>query len=386
MTTPRQDRYDVLLKGGTVIDPASGTNRRLDVGIDNGRIAAIQAVLDVPADEVIDCTNQYVAPGLLDAHTHIFEHVSRVGAPADEAHLRRGVVAAADAGTAGASTWPAFKKLVVDSNRMRIVSFLNVSVLGLIDYRFGELINPATLVPEDALAVAEQDPSLVRGFKIRLSTDVVGGRWKELLEASITLAEQATLPLMVHIGETESPLEPILDLLRPGDIVAHCYTGKSHGILEGRTVSSAVRDARERGVLFDSAHGRSNLSFDVAKAAIADGFLPDLLTSDTSARNWRGPVFDLLTSVSKLVALGVPLEDCIHQATVAPAEHLGLDREGYGRLEIDGPANVTVIDETSDAVLGDATGQTLIAPRYEPTAVFHHGERVEITPWRGIRS
>src|SRR5439155_6630419 len=141
------------------------------------------------------------------------------------------------------------------------------------------------------------------------------------------LAEQAKLPLMVHIGETEEPLPAVLDHLRPGDIVAHCYTGKPHGILDGDRVLPEVTAARERGVLFDSAHGKSNLSFDVARRAIAQGFLPDVLSSDTSGRNWRGPVFDLLTTMSKLMALGVPLTECVYRATVAPARMLGLDSE-----------------------------------------------------------
>jgi dihydroorotase len=188
---------------------------------------------------------------------------------------------------------------------------------------------------------------------------------------------------MVHIGETDEPLPAVLDHLRAGDIVAHCYTGKPHGILDGDTVLPAVREARERGVLFDSAHGKSNLSFEVARRAIADGFLPDVLSSDTSARNWRGPVFDLLTSVSKLVALGAPFADCVRRATVAPAELLGLADEGYGRLAVRGPAHVTVVRQTEEVELPDAAGNAIVAPRWEPTLVLHHGSPVEIAAWRG---
>jgi dihydroorotase len=324
-----------------------------------------------------------VLPGLVEGHTHIFQYVSKVGAPPEEAHLRRGVVAAADAGTAGASTFPAFRELIVDRTDMRIVSFLNVSVLGLIDFRFGELLNPETLVVDDALAVATANRDIVRGFKIRLSEDVVGEHWESLLKKSLALAEQAGLPLMVHIGETAEPLPAVLDHLRPGDIVAHCYTGKPHGILDGDHVLPAVRAARERGVLFDSAHGRSNLSFEVARRAIADGFLPDVVSSDTSARNWRGPVFDLLTSISKLVALGAPLDECVRRATVAPARLLGLDTEGYGRLAVGGRADVTVVTETDEVTLPDAAGGSIVAPRLEPTFVLHEGAEVETVAWRG---
>lgn len=380
--------FDTVLTGGTVLDPASGTNARLDLAISGGTIAAIGPDLaratEAAGAAVVDCTGTTVLPGLVEGHTHIFQYVSKVGAPPEEAHLRRGVVAAADAGTAGASTFPAFRKLIVEGTDMRITNFLNVSVLGLIDFRFGELLNPETLVVADALAVAEQNPDVVKGFKIRLSEDVVGEHWQMLLKKSLSLAEQAGLPLMLHIGETEEPLPVVLDYLRPGDIVAHCYTGKPNGILDGETLDPAVSAARERGVLFDSAHGRSNLSFEVARRAIAQGFLPDILSSDTSARNWRGPVFDLLTSISKLVALGAPFEEAIARATVAPAALLGLDAEGYGRLEVGGPAHVTVVRETAEVELPDAAGNTIIAPRFEPEFVFHHGTPVELVPWRGL--
>jgi dihydroorotase len=383
MPDPSQQTFDLVLAGGTVLDPASGTNAVLDVAVTGTSIAAIGEQLRDSAAQVIDCSGATVIPGLVEGHTHIFQYVSKVGAPADEAHLRRGVVAAADAGTAGASTFAAFRKLIVDGTSIRVVNFLNVSVLGLIDFRFGELLNPDTLVVDDALEVAAANPDVVRGFKIRLSDDVVGEHWESLLKKSVALAEQAGLPLMVHIGETEEPLPAILDHLRAGDIVAHCYTGKPHGILDGDTVLPAVREARQRGVLFDSAHGKSNLSFDVARPAIADGFLPDIVSSDTSARNWRGPVFDLLTTISKLVALGAPFDECIRRATVAPAELLGLADEGYGRLAVGGPAHVTVVRETDEVKLPDAAGHSIVAPRWEPIVALHHGSAVDITPWRG---
>ncbi|TDC54768.1 amidohydrolase/deacetylase family metallohydrolase [Actinomadura sp. KC345] len=384
MTEDSKPAYDRVLRGGTVIDPASGTNAVRDVAISGDKIAAVGEGLAAQAAEVVDCTGRWVLPGLVEGHTHIFQYVSAVGASADDAHLRRGVVAAADAGTAGASTFPAFRKLVVEPSPMRIVNFLNVSVLGLIDFRFGELMNPDTLVPDDALATAAQNPDVVRGFKIRLSEDVVGENWQMLLKKSLDVAEEAGLPLMVHIGETSEPLPVVLDHLRPGDIVAHCYTGKEHGILDGENVHPAVTAARERGVLFDSAHGKSNLSFEVARPAIAKGFYPDVLSSDTSARNWRGPVFDLLTSMSKLIALGMPLTEAVARATVRPARVLGLDGEGYGRLEAGGPAHVTVVEETEPVVLPDAAGNSITAPLLSPALVLHGGAEVETVPWRGL--
>lgn len=375
--------YEVVISGGRVIDPASGRDEVTDVAIDAGRIAAIGP--DLAGSRTVDARGASVLPGLVEGHTHIFEHVSKVGAPAYEAHLRRGVVAAADAGTAGASTFAAFRKLVVEPNPMRIVNFLNVSVLGLIDFRYGELLNPDTLCVEDALQVAADNPDVVRGFKIRLSEDVVGDRLTPLLKKSVDLGEQAGLPVMVHIGETALTVPEIVDMLRPGDVIAHCYTGKAPTILDDeRRVQKEIYAARERGVLYESAHGRSNLSFEVARPAIAEGFLPDVVTSDTSARNWRGPVFDLVTSMSKLIALGMAFEDVVPRVTTAPAKLLGIDGEGFGTLTVGGPAHVTVLKEVGATVLPDAAGNTIEAPRLEPTAVFLHGVSHELTPWRGL--
>ena len=376
--------HDLVLTGGTVLDPATGISGRYDVAVTDGLISAVAPTIDAPAGERVDCTGRLVLPGLVEGHTHIFEHVSKVGANPVEAHLRRGVVAACDAGTAGASTFAAFKKYVVEPSGMRILNFLNVSVLGLIDFRFGELMRPETLVVEDALQTAQENPDIVKGFKIRLSEDVVGENWVQLLETSLGLAEQAGLPLMVHIGETSEPLSVVLPYLRPGDIVAHCYTGKPYNVLVDGKVQPAVMAARERGVLFDSAHGKSNLSFDIARVAIAEGFLPDIASSDTSGRNWRGPVFDLLTSLSKLVALGAPLADIVQRATIDPARLLGIADEGYGSLAVGTAAHVTVVEEVSDQVLPDAAGNSIVEHRFEPVTVLHHGAPVELVPWRGL--
>lgn len=381
--------YDLVLAGGTVKDPASGLSTEADVAIADRRVVAIETGLSAMATRTIDCQGLFVTPGLIDSHTHVFEAVSKVGARADEAHLRRGVVAAVDAGTAGASTFPAFLRLVVEPSRLKVLSYLNVSVLGLIDFRFGELINPATLVKEDAVAVARAYPDVVKGMKIRLSSDVVGedeAVCLTLLERALETSSEARLPLMVHIGETPATLDEILARLGRGDVVAHCYTGKEEGILdEDGKLRECVSDARARGVVFESAHGKSNFSYAVAGPAIEQGFLPDIVCSDTSGRNWNGPVFDLMTTMAKLVSLGMTLDEVLERVTIVPAERLGLTAEGYGRLEVGGRAHITVFGvQDSTEELPDAAGGSRSVRRLEPELVVLDGEVIEALPFRGV--
>ncbi len=390
---------NLILKGGTIVDPASGRAETGDLAVVGGLVAAVGDASGgdtsfgaaLSGARTVDCSGAYVVPGLVDAHSHVFRYVSKVGAPVDEAHLARGVVAVCDAGTAGASTFAAFRELVVEPSRTRVLSMLNVSVLGLIDFRFGELLNPRTLVAEDAVKTAKENADVVRGFKIRMSTDVVGedpDGALALLDAAIAVGEEAGLPLMVHIGETPISLDRIVERLRPGDIVAHCYTGKEENVLDGRgAVRHSVLEARSRGVLFESAHGKSNFSYAVAGPAIEQGFLPDVVCSDTSYRNWNGPVFDLVTSMSKLVALGMTFDEVLSRTTVAPAQLLGLAGDGYGRLEVGGPAHVTVLRQLeAPEELPDAAGGSLAVRRFETELTLVAGEPVPPVPWRGIVS
>ncbi len=384
MPSPEDLAGRLVIRGGRVVDPLAGRDAITDIVITDGDVAAVTDHFDGHADVEIDAAGALVTPGLIDFHSHIFCDVSRLGAPPDEAHLRRGVVAAADAGTAGASTFAAFERYIVRESQTRILSFLNVSVLGLIDFRFGELLNPDLLSLDDAVATAEAHPHIVRGIKARLSEEVVGGSSIEILDRSVKVGEACGLPLMIHIGETLEPLDEVIDHLRPGDIVSHCYTGRRHGILGPDGLLEAVKHARARGVIFDSAHGRGNLDFAVVRAALDAGFLPDVISSDTSMRNWHGPVFDLVTTMSKFLALGMELGEVIERTTIAPARLLGIDREGFGTIEVGQPANVTVLRMTDEAhELTDAAGNTVVTPRLEPALTIRAGVVVEPVAWRG---
>ncbi|MFI5426309.1 hypothetical protein [Aeromicrobium sp. UC242_57] len=257
-----------------MVDPSSGVVGDFDIAIADGVIKQVAPSITDGARETINCQGKLVFPGLVEGHSHIFR--ARLegrrrrdrGTPASRRRRggRRGHSRCFDV-----QRLPQARRGAQRPQGAQLPERLGARPDRLPLRRADQ---PATLCVEDALQVAADNADVVRGFKIRLSEDVVGEAWLELLNQSLSLADQAGLPLMVHIGETSEPLKHVLPHLRAGDIVAHCYTGKPHGILGDGKVLPEVMEARERGVLFDSAHGRSNLSFNVAREAIADGFLP----------------------------------------------------------------------------------------------------------------
>ena len=379
------DRYDLVLAGGTVIDPASGLHEPADVAVAGGRVARIGPGLAARGGRTIDCRGAFITPGLIDCHTHIFDLFTTLGAPVDEACFQRGVTVAVDGGSAGAWTFPAFERFVVGPAAPRVLCFLNVAAAGILDMRAGELRLLDHIDEEAALATAARYPDVVRGFKVRLGEHMTGGSCLPALRRARAIGDAARLPLMLHIGGTEEPLAEILEYLRPGDIVSHCYTGQPHGILDGEAVAATVRDARRAGVLFDSAHGAGNLSFAVARRAVAQGFLPDTISSDNSRRNWRGPVYDLATTMSKFLALGLTLDQVIARVTARPAALLGIDDEGAGRITPGGPAELTVLRLTDELFeLRDAVGESIEARRLEPLWTIRRGEMTPCAPWRGL--
>jgi dihydroorotase len=376
--------YDLLLAGGTVLDPATRRQEVADVAVHDGRVVAIGPALPSRARWRVDCRGALVTPGLIDCHVHIFADVTTLGAPAEAACLQRGVTTAVDAGSAGCWTFAAFARHVARQAPLGVFCFLNVAATGILDIRLGENRVLDHVLVDEAVALAAQHPELIKGFKVRLGEPMVGASCRPVLERARVMGDAAGLPLMLHIGDTPEPLPEILRYLRPGDVVSHCYTGNRHGIVQDGALLDAVRAARDAGVLYDSAHGSSHFSYAVARRALAAGFLPDTISSDNSLRNWRGPVHDLPTTMAKFVALGAPLMDVLERATWRPAQLLGLAAHGYGRLQPGGPADLTVLRWTEEAYpLRDATGEVIRAPRLEPLYAVRAGQLVPCVPWRG---
>ncbi len=377
-----------ILAGGESVDPLTSERSPVNVAIDNGRIAVVSTdPIEAAGAEVIDCTGKLVSPGLVDIHSHVHDGVFDVAVPPDEGHLQRGVVFVNDAGSVGLSGLRGFRMHTFEGARVGISSYLNVSSVGLVNIHVSEFAEPSAVLIEEAAAAIAENRDLVRGVKVRLSESETGDQPLKRLEQAIDVAERAGVRLMAHVGATTCSYGEILEMLRPGDMVTHCFHGKSKGIVEDGAVIPAAWTARERGVLFDLGHGTTQMSYGVARTAIAEGFLPDTVSSDLSRRNWQSPAFDLATVLSKVVALGMPLHQALAAATLRPAELLDIADQGYGSITVGGVAAITVFTERDEAdIIPDARDDRLEVRRLEPTLVIHGEHVVEPTTWRGAAS
>ncbi len=374
--------YDILIRGGRLIDPLHSLDAPLDLAIQGERIAAVGP--DLPpshARQVYDATGLLVVPGLVDLHVHVHWGVSHYGIEADPACLARGVTTVVEAGSAGAYTYPSLKRWIMDTQQTEIYALLNIAYLGMIGDQVGELEDPR-FVDEplaERLALAPE----ILGLKARM--DRVGARKAEPLEQALSIAERVGKPLMVHIGSAKGmgvPLEAILERLRPGDVVTHCYHGKDGGILDdGGRVRAAVWRARVRGVLLDVGHGAGSFAWSTARRALEQGLPPDTISSDLHTYSLLRPVVDLPTTLAKFLHLGMPLNEVIRAATAAPAAWMGM-ADRIGQLGQGAAADVTLLRLEEGALdLYDAEGAVERASRrLTPVTVFKRGRLFGLGP------
>lgn len=351
----------LLLKGGELIDPHAGLRGRYDLRLRDGRVAEVGPDLAADGDRLLDVGGRLVVPGLIDQHAHCFVAASDLGSRTDTVCASTGVTTFVDGGSAGAATFEGMREFVIARSRVRILAFLNISAIGLAYLRIGELNHLPYADPDAAAGVAREHRDLILGIKVRNQKEVVGEAGLEPLRRAIRAAELAAgLRVMIHVTNPPTPLDSILELLRPGDLVSHFLHGRGYGILDetGR-VKAAVRAARQRGILFDVAHGRNHVNFPVAKAAMEQGFFPDTISSDLTSAGARGVVKDLPTTLSKFLNLAMPLEEVIRAATAAPARAIGRERE-LGTLKPGAVADVAVLElEEGQFEFHDADGNTL---------------------------
>lgn len=325
-------RYDLLLAGGTLIDAAQGIRARRDIAFIDGRVAAVaEAIPRDEALETIDVTGKLVSPGLIDVHVHVFEGVSHYGINVDHGCLARGATTVVDAGSAGADTFPGFRKYVIEASETRILAHLNISTMGMISRQIGELDDIKWASVPRALETIERNRDVILGVKVRLTREQLVGKNGGLrpLYMAREAADAAGLPIMVHPQRSwASSFDEIISVMREGDVLTHMYHGEEHGILDEKgRVRPSVRAARERGVVFDVGHGEGSFEWEICQRALAQGFPPTTISSDLHRYNIGGPVYDLVTTVSKFLHLGLPLEEAMAMVTAVPARVVGLAGE-----------------------------------------------------------
>jgi dihydroorotase len=373
--------YDLLVRGGHVIDPANGTSELLDVAIRAGRVARVaESIVRSEARDVIDATGCLVTPGLVDMHVHVYDGVAPISIPPDANCIAKGVTTVLDGGSSGAHTFAGFERYVAAKADTRIYALLNISVAGQStfssDNPHGELLDINLVNPKVAVATIEKHRSRILGVKVRLTRNIAGERDLEVLGRACVAARETQVPVMAHIGGSHSPLTRILAMLQAGDVITHAFRAGDGGILDARKViHPEVRDAMARGIRLDVGHGANGFSFDTAARAIEQNVLPDVISSDLHAYNYRGPVFDLVTTMSKFLDLGLTIDQVIGKVTRVPASIFAFP-PGTGTLSPGAAADIAVLRlEEGPVTFVDSHGvQRRATRRLRPVTTLKAGQ------------
>ncbi|MER2195514.1 amidohydrolase/deacetylase family metallohydrolase [Methylobacterium brachiatum] len=339
--------HDLILKGARVIDPSQNHDGVCDVAFAEGRVSGFGRDLPAgPATQVRDMAGAIVTPGLIDLHTHVYWGGTSIGIDADEFCRTSGVTTSVDTGSAGPGNFAGFRKHVIDRSEARILAYLHVSFAGIFAFSktimVGESRDPQLMAPREAVEVAEANRDVIVGIKVRVGRNSSGDQGTAPLNIALQVAEETGLPLMAHIDEPPPSYEEVLAMLRPGDVLTHAFRPFPNSPVTAQgAVKPALRDARARGVLFDIGHGKGSFAFKTARAMLAGGFLPDTISSDVHQLCIDGPAFDQVTTMSKMLCLGMSLHDVIAASTVNAA--VALKRMEYGTLKVGALGDATVL-------------------------------------------
>ncbi len=347
------DRLDLLIRGGEVLDPSQNLRGRYDIGIRWGRIVRIEAAIAPEAAlHVIEAGGNLVLPGLVDLHTHVYPLGSALGLPADELTPYTATTTYVSAGDAGANNFGAFRHHVMAATRSRMFAFIHISRIGLAGFPVGEELNIDYLDIDAAAKCLAENRDVALGIKVRISRNVVGDNGLEPLRRALRAAEAAGTgaPVMCHIGDAPGKLSTLLDMLRPGDILTHSYSGAGNNIVQNGTLLPAALAAKQRGVIIDVGHGGGSFDYTVAEPAIDQGLMPDTISSDIHALSGNSPGMPYLPWVmSKFLNLGLSLDQVVALATSAPAGVINrVDK--LGTLQIGAPADVSVLELIEEPV------------------------------------
>jgi len=353
------DKFDLVIKGGEVLDPSQGLRGKRDIGMRHGVIEALEA--DIPAaraNRVMNVAGRLVVPGLIDLHSHVY--TTGIGIPPDELVPYQGTTTAVSAGDAGSSVFAMARRHMSASSRTRTYAFVHIANIGLSAFPVAELFNISFAIPETAAKVVAENADMVIGVKVRMSQNVIARHGMEPLQRAIRAAEMSGTgaKVMCHIGgvETVELMSQILDALRPGDVLTHCFSGAPNdagqftNIAQGGKLLPAAVAAKKRGVVFDVGHGGGSFDFTVAEVARAEGLWPDTISSDIHVFSANSPGQPYVPNVmAKFMALGMSLEQVVTAATAAPAKVINRLPK-HGTLQVGAPADATVLEVTNGPV------------------------------------
>jgi dihydroorotase len=349
------DKFDLVIKGGEVLDPSQSLSGKRDIGIRYGVVEAVEP--EIPAARavrVLDASGKLVTPGLVDLHAHVYPYGSAIGIPADELVGHQCTTTCVSAGDAGANNFAAFRRFIVAQTRTRLYAFIHIANTGLASFPVAELTNIDIANVDAAAKAIAENADIAIGTKVRMSENVIAKNGIEPLKRAIAACERAGTGgrVMVHIGgvENRALMSEILDLMRPGDILTHAYTGApnvagdfTNIVQDGRLLPAALA-AKQRGVVFDVGHGGGSFDYTVAEAAIAQGCPPNTISSDIHVFSGNTPGMPYVTWVmSKFLGLGFPLDQVVAMATVNPAKVINRLPK-LGTLQVGAPGDVAIME------------------------------------------
>jgi dihydroorotase len=375
--------YDLVLRGGTVIDPVQGRRLALDVAVEGGKIAALETGIDPKtALRVVDVAGKYVTPGLIDVHAHVFDGVASNGVHPDLAGVRAGVTTVVDAGSSGSATFAAFPKHILPNCQTEVIPFLHICQTGLATNP--DIFAATSINLEETLRAVDQHKGLIRGIKARMVSPALEILGMEMPRLAKRAAKESGLPLMVHIGDTQKTYDPnvireLLPMLEPGDIVTHLFTANPGGVLDanGKLVPEA-RELADRGVWLDTAHGRFNFAFGVGRKVLDQGLVPHCISTDLTIPGRRDTVHSLVEIMARFLGLGFTFEQVVGMCTVNPARALG-EQGRLGSLEVGRQADISVLDlREGEWAVYDCLGESLkVTQAPVPVLTVKRGEPFE---------
>lgn len=361
---------DILIRQGEVIDPSQNLRGIRDVAIREGVILAVgENLSDYQPHHTVDARGLLVVPGLIDAHVHVYRDHCPFGIEPDPLCPAGGVTTLLDAGSAGSNNFGGFRRDTIDRVDTQILALVNLSCIGLAAANLGELFDRRYADPAGVVNTIRRHPGVAVGVKIRAGKHIIGeGKqgWANFHDA-VSAARESGTWLMVHIGESPMPIPEMLKHLQAGDCITHCFKGGSERILDKNDRPfDEVREAARRGVVFDVGHGFGSFQWEVAEAALEHGFEPTTISTDLHVKNLHGPVYDMPTTMSKFLLLGLPLERVIEMSTSRPAKMLGREDQ-LGTLREGTVADVALLEQRqgdfifTDSYQNDRVGNVLLS-------------------------